>query len=60
VARQQGHDDYHYELELHATQDLVFPVGLARLLRRLLAGDRPQDPVHFPWTYRDARAPGPQ
>jgi 8-oxo-dGTP pyrophosphatase MutT (NUDIX family) len=46
--------------ELHATQDLVFPVGLAWLLRRLLVGDRPQDPVYLPWTYRDARAPGPQ
>jgi 8-oxo-dGTP pyrophosphatase MutT (NUDIX family) len=36
--------------ELHATRDLVFPVGLAGLLRRLLAGDVPQDPARLPWT----------
>jgi 8-oxo-dGTP pyrophosphatase MutT (NUDIX family) len=36
--------------ELDATQELVFPVGLAGLLRRLLAGDKPQDPVRLPWT----------
>jgi 8-oxo-dGTP pyrophosphatase MutT (NUDIX family) len=36
--------------ELHTTQDLVFPVGLADLLRRLLAGDKPQAPVRLPWT----------
>lgn len=36
--------------ELRATRDLVFPVGLADLLRRLLAGHRPHDPVRLPWT----------
>lgn len=36
--------------DLHATRDLVFPVGLAALLGRLLAGDLPQEPVHLPWT----------
>lgn len=36
--------------ELRATRDLVFPVGLAALLRRLLDGHRPHDPVRLPWT----------
>ena len=36
--------------DLRATRDLVFPVGLADLLRRLLAGEKPQDPVRLPWT----------
>jgi 8-oxo-dGTP pyrophosphatase MutT (NUDIX family) len=35
---------------LRETRDLVFPVGLAALLPRLLAGETPQDPVHLPWT----------
>lgn len=36
--------------ELQTTRDLVFPVGLADLLRRLLAGHRPHEPVRLPWT----------
>jgi hypothetical protein len=36
--------------DLHVTRDLVFPVGLAGLLQRLLAGDLPREPVHLPWT----------
>ena len=36
--------------ELQATHDLVFPVGLAALLRRLLDGHRPHAPVRLPWT----------
>lgn len=37
-------------VELHVTRDLVFPVGLADLLHRLIAGDVPQHPVQLPWT----------
>jgi 8-oxo-dGTP pyrophosphatase MutT (NUDIX family) len=36
--------------ELHAARDLVFPVGLAGLLQRLLVGDKPEAPVRLPWT----------
>ncbi|MGI8333210.1 NUDIX hydrolase [Actinomadura scrupuli] len=36
--------------ELRTTDELVFPVGLAALLTRLLAGDRPREPVRLPWT----------
>jgi 8-oxo-dGTP pyrophosphatase MutT (NUDIX family) len=36
--------------DLHVTRDLIFPIGLAGLLQRLLAGDLPQEPVHLPWT----------
>jgi 8-oxo-dGTP pyrophosphatase MutT (NUDIX family) len=36
--------------ELRATLELVFPVGLAGLLQRLLADDKPQGPVRLPWT----------
>ncbi len=35
--------------ELEATSDLVFPVGLAGLVPRLLAGDRPAEPIRLPW-----------
>lgn len=35
--------------DLDTTADLVFPVGLAGLLRRLLTGDLPSEPVHLPW-----------
>lgn len=35
--------------ELDATASLVFPVGLAGLLRRLLAGDLPDEPARMPW-----------
>jgi 8-oxo-dGTP pyrophosphatase MutT (NUDIX family) len=38
------------EADLRGTHDLVFPVGLADLLRRLIAGDLPQQPVQLPWT----------
>jgi 8-oxo-dGTP pyrophosphatase MutT (NUDIX family) len=36
--------------DLRVTRDLVFPVGLADLLQRLIAGDPPQHPVQLPWT----------
>ena len=36
--------------DLRVTDDLVFPVGLADLLQRLITGDLPQHPVHLPWT----------
>jgi 8-oxo-dGTP pyrophosphatase MutT (NUDIX family) len=36
--------------ELAATEELVFPVGLAELLTRLLTGDRPSQPLRLPWT----------
>ncbi len=36
--------------DLRVTRDLVFPVGLADLLQRLIAGDLPQRPVQLPWT----------
>jgi 8-oxo-dGTP pyrophosphatase MutT (NUDIX family) len=36
--------------ELCETSDLVLPVGLAGLVPRLLGGERPQGPVHLPWT----------
>lgn len=36
--------------DLQVTYDLVFPVGLAGLLHRLIEGDLPQHPVQLPWT----------
>jgi 8-oxo-dGTP pyrophosphatase MutT (NUDIX family) len=36
--------------ELHATSDLVFPVGLVDLLTRLLHGDVPSEPVRLAWS----------
>jgi 8-oxo-dGTP pyrophosphatase MutT (NUDIX family) len=36
--------------ELGATDELVFPVGLASLLSRLLDGDIPHEPIRLPWT----------
>jgi 8-oxo-dGTP pyrophosphatase MutT (NUDIX family) len=36
--------------DLATTRDLIFPVGLAELVSRLLAGDLPQGPLHLPWT----------
>jgi 8-oxo-dGTP pyrophosphatase MutT (NUDIX family) len=36
--------------DLRTTHDLVFPVGLADLLQRLIAGDLPLHPVQLPWT----------
>jgi hypothetical protein len=42
--------------ELEATTDLVFPVGLAGLVPRLLAGDLPAVPIRLPWAW--SRAPG--
>ncbi|MFB7720347.1 NUDIX hydrolase [Nocardia sp. NPDC056100] len=35
--------------ELERTPDRVFPLGLAALLSRLLAGDVPAEPVELPW-----------
>lgn len=35
--------------ELAITGDQVFPVGLAGLLERLLAGDVPDHPIRLPW-----------
>ncbi|MEV0252325.1 NUDIX domain-containing protein [Nocardia sp. NPDC050712] len=35
--------------ELRATPDRVFPLGLAGLLERLLAGDIPDEPLRLPW-----------
>lgn len=35
--------------ELGATAELVFPVGLADLVARLLRGDIPAEPLHLPW-----------
>jgi 8-oxo-dGTP pyrophosphatase MutT (NUDIX family) len=35
--------------ELRATDELVFPVGLADLFVRLLRGDIPDKPVRLPW-----------
>jgi hypothetical protein len=42
------------ELELAA--DLVLPVGLAGLLRRLLAEDVPEQPARLPWRAFSARS----
>lgn len=36
--------------ELRVTHELVFPVGLADLLQRLIPGDLPRHPVELPWT----------
>lgn len=36
--------------ELRTTRDLVYPVGLADLLARLLRGDIPHNPVRLPWS----------
>lgn len=35
--------------ELAATDDLVFPIGLAGLMRTLLADSRPASPIRLPW-----------
>lgn len=35
--------------DLRTTDDLVFPIGLADLLDRLLRGDVPHNPVELPW-----------
>ncbi|GLZ05208.1 hypothetical protein Acsp03_26740 [Actinomadura sp. NBRC 104412] len=35
--------------ELATTQDLVYPLGLVPLLRELLAGRVPAEPVELPW-----------
>jgi 8-oxo-dGTP pyrophosphatase MutT (NUDIX family) len=37
--------------ELEATGDLVFPVGLAGLLRQLLTAGHPAQPVPLPWNW---------
>ncbi|WP_018638678.1 NUDIX hydrolase [Parafrankia elaeagni] len=37
-------------VDLHTTGDLIFPVGLAGLAGRLLAGDLPLRPIRLPWT----------
>ena len=34
---------------LPATRDIIRPVGLGDLLRTLIAGDLPQEPVQLPW-----------
>jgi 8-oxo-dGTP pyrophosphatase MutT (NUDIX family) len=36
--------------DLRATDDLVFPLGLADLLPGLLSGERPAKPVRLPWS----------
>jgi 8-oxo-dGTP pyrophosphatase MutT (NUDIX family) len=36
--------------ELRATSTLVYPIGLADLLTRLLRGDIPPEPVRLPWS----------
>jgi 8-oxo-dGTP pyrophosphatase MutT (NUDIX family) len=36
--------------ELTATRELVYPVGLADLVTRLLRGDVPDQPVELPWS----------
>jgi 8-oxo-dGTP pyrophosphatase MutT (NUDIX family) len=35
--------------ELERTDDIVYPVGLAGLVRRLARGDRPAEPIRLPW-----------
>ncbi len=35
--------------DLESTDAIVFPIGLAGLLKRLLAGERPETPIELPW-----------
>ncbi|MEV3937872.1 NUDIX domain-containing protein [Glycomyces sp. NPDC049804] len=35
--------------DLEATDAVVFPIGLAGLLKRLLDGERPEPPIRLPW-----------
>lgn len=37
------------EIESASSPDIVVPVGLAGLTRRLLTGERPRPPVSLPW-----------
>jgi 8-oxo-dGTP pyrophosphatase MutT (NUDIX family) len=37
--------------DLRTTADLYFPVGLADLVVRLVAGDLPSEPVRVPWDW---------
>lgn len=39
--------------ELESTQEGVLPLGLTGLLKRLLIGDVPSEPVIFPWHHPD-------
>jgi 8-oxo-dGTP pyrophosphatase MutT (NUDIX family) len=39
--------------DLRTTTDLIFPVGLADLSARLLAGDLPAEPLQLPWDHPD-------
>ncbi|MCD0443464.1 hypothetical protein LO763_07470 [Glycomyces sp. A-F 0318] len=43
------------QADLAATDAVVFPVGLAGVLERLLAGERPDGPIEPPWADRSAR-----
>jgi 8-oxo-dGTP pyrophosphatase MutT (NUDIX family) len=36
--------------EIDATDDIVYPIGLAALMRRLAAGDIPTSPLDLPWS----------
>jgi 8-oxo-dGTP pyrophosphatase MutT (NUDIX family) len=36
--------------DLHATRDLILPIGLAGLLPRLLHGHLQHEPIRLPWT----------
>ena len=36
--------------ELRTTAELIFPVGLAGLVARLVAGDLPRQPLRLPWS----------
>lgn len=35
--------------EIDAATDLILPLGLAELVRRVAAGDRPSSPIELPW-----------
>lgn len=39
--------------EVAGTREVVFPVGLAGLVRRVLAGERPLPPVELPWHHAE-------
>jgi 8-oxo-dGTP pyrophosphatase MutT (NUDIX family) len=40
--------------DLDATDAIVFPIGLAGVLKRVLSGERPDAPIELPWINADA------
>ena len=43
------HGDWLSLDDLETAEAIVFPIGLAGLLKRLYAGERPETPIELPW-----------